>query len=304
MEVRQLTSSTEPVLLDFEGLHVPVHYKPGSTETLVILFHGALVRERRPFPFFQPHFPIAFGAHQLSVSDLSLTKDAKLKAGWYIGAHDIPLQKLLPRLFGEICEHLGIKRTIYFGASSGGFAALLYSHVHPGSLALVANPQINLSTYLPSPVDRYRQACWPGAADRAALAKRVCINIADLYAASVPNYVCLLNAAGDRFHVYHQTLELAGRLPPEARNRVVLHSDHYGILGHSGSIPYAACVPWLEAAMHAPDWDADAILMKYDQLRRPPPPVNAARAVAGPAVSIEDLRLADAIAAWQLRPQA
>lgn len=303
MEVRQLITSTEPVQLDFAGLHVPVHYKPGSTQTLVILFHGALGRDRRPFPFFQPHFPNAFGAHQLSVSDLSLTKDPALKAGWFVGADGIPLQSLLPRMFSEVCAHLDIKRTIYFGASAGGFAALLYSHAHPGSLALVANPQINLTTYLQSPVDQYREACWPGTADQDELAKRVCLNVADLYAASVPNHVCLLNAAGDRFHIYHQTLELASRLPPDARNRVVLHSDYYGIRGHSGSIPHAACVPWLKAAVHAPNWYADAILMKYDQFRRPPAPANIAPAAAGQVALAEDLRLADAIAAWQLQPQ-
>lgn len=305
MDVRQLTTSTEPVWLDFDGLKVPVHYKPGSTQTLVVLFHGALGRDRRPFPFFQPHFPNAFGAHQLSVCDLSLTKSPELKAGWFLGAEDIPLQTALPRLFREVCAQLGITRTIYFGASAGGLAALRYSHAHPGSLALVANPQINLLNYLPSPVDQYREACWPGVADQAELARRVCINVADLYAASVPNHVCLLNAAGDRFHIYQQTLELANRLPAESRNRVVLHSDYYGIRGHSGSIPHAACVPWLKATVHAPNWYADAILMKYDQFRRPSAPAAPVKqASPEPSMSAEDLRVADAIAAWQLRAQS
>lgn len=303
MDVRRLLSSTEPTDLDFEGLRVPVHYKPGSTQTLVILFHGALDRERRPFPFFQPHFSNAFGAHQISVADISLTKAPDLKAGWYIGAEDIPLQKQLPRLFAEIGAHLDIKRTIYFGASAGGFAALHYSHAHPGSLALVANPQINLLTYLHGPVDQYRQACWPRVADQDELARQVCLNVVDLYAASTPNHVCLLNSAGDRFHIYQQTLEMANRLQSDARNRVVLHSDYYGVRGHSGSIPLTACVPWLKAAVYAPNWYADSLLTKFDQFRRPSAPANALRATSVSPAAQEDLRLADAIADWQLRGQ-
>lgn len=307
IDLQDLPSHSAPVLVEFEGLQLPVHYRKGSAPTLVIVFHGAVDQAKRPLPFFQPHFTASSGAHQLAISDPTLGCSTELKAAWFAGAHDLPLQALLPRFFARMAELLRVRRTIYFGASAGGFAALFYSHAHPNSLALVANPQINLLNYLEGPITQYRQLCWPQAADNAALAPLVCVNVANLYAQSVPNFVCLLNATGDRYHLYNQTLELAGRLRPDARNRVIMHSDFYGIPGHSGSIPMPVCVPWLKAAMFAPNLYADSILTKLHQQRAPTVPAPAAPAAAahaarGPAP--EDLRLAEAVAQWQLEQQA
>ena len=202
---------------------------------------------------------------------------------------------------------LRVRRTIYFGASAGGFAALFYSHAHANSLALVANPQINLLNYLEGPINLYRQQCWPQADDIAALGRLVCVDVAALYAQSVPNFVCLLNAAGDRYHVYNHTLELARRLKPQGRNRVILHSDFYGIPGHSGSIPMQVCTPWLKAAVYAPNLYADSILTKRHSLHGPAvpaPEVAAAPVRAARGLAAEDLSLAEAVAQWQLKPQA
>jgi len=307
IDLQDLASHSTPVLVEFEGLQLPVHYRPGSAPALVIVFHGAVDQAKRPLPFFQPHFSAAMGAHQLAISDPTLARSAELKAAWFAGAHDLPLQALLPRFFASVTALLRVRRTIYFGASAGGLAALFYSHAHPNSLALVANPQINLLNYLEGPINLYRRLCWPQADNSAALARLACINVADLYAQSVPNFVCLLNATGDRYHLYNQTLELASRLKPEARNRVILHSDFYGIPGHSGSIPMPVCTPWLKAAIHAPNLYADSVLTKLHQLRTPAAttpaaPDTPARAARGPGP--EDLRLSEAVAQWQLRQQA
>lgn len=308
IDIKDLPSSTSPVVVDYEGLKLPVHYRRGSNQTLIIVFHGAVDQSKRPLPFFQPHFTVAAGAHQLAISDPTLSRSTELKAAWFAGAHDLPLQQVLPRFFMRLAELLKVKRTIYFGASAGGFAALLYSHAHPNSLALAANPQVNLLNYLEAPISLYRTTCWPEAADNPALAKLTCVNLADLYASSVPNFVCLLNAAGDRYHLYGQTLELVNRLKPEARNRVILHSDYYGIPGHSGSIPMQACTPWLKAAMYAPNLYADSILTKLHQLRAPVPapaaPADASKRPASTGPDAEDLRLAKAVAQWQLEPRA
>ena len=304
IDIAALPASTQPVVVDYEGLQLPVHYRRGSNKTLIIVFHGAVDQAKRPLPFFQPHFTVAAGAHQLSISDPTLARSTELKAAWFAGAHDLPLQKLLPRFFMRLAELLKVKRTIYFGASAGGFAALLYSHAHPNSLALAANPQVNLLNYLEAPISLYRSTCWPDAADNQSLAQQACVNVADLYASSVPNFVCLLNAAGDRYHPYGQTLELVTRLKPEARNRIILHSDYYGIPGHSGSIPMQVCTPWLKAAMYAPNLYADSILTKLHQLRAPVAPAASPAAPAKPGLDPEDLRMTDAVAQWQLEPRA
>jgi hypothetical protein len=127
------------------------------------------------------------------------------------------------------------------------------------------------------------------------------VNVADLYAQSVPNFVCLLNSAGDRYHLYNQSLDLVRSLKPDARNRVVFHCDYYGIPGHSGSIPMPACTPWLKAAMYAPNLYADSILTKLHQLKAPAAPsATAASPARSPALDGEELRLADAVTQWEL----
>lgn len=306
ISIDELPAAIGPVRVDFDGLPLDVSYKPGSRPILFVIFHGAVDQKTRPLPFFQAHFSAAFGAHQLSMSDPTLTRSPDLKTGWYAGTDDLPLQQLLPRFFERVSDALSVKRVVYFGGSAGGFAALFYSHAHPGSLALAANPQTTLHSYLPGPVTTYRETCWPGLAGNGDLDERICTNVADRYAESMPNFVCLLNSSGDRFHLFNQTLEFVGRLKPEARNRLVFHSDFYGVLGHSGSIPPARCTPWLKAAVYARNWYADSILTKLHQFR----PEGAARAPVPAAggsttdtVDSEDLRLNEAVTAWQLRSE-
>jgi hypothetical protein len=305
IDLLELRSSSEPVLIEFEGIRVPVRFKQGSTDTLVVLFHGAVDQKKRPVPFFQSPFSDAFGAHQLSISDPCLSsKSPRLKATWYAGSPNVPLQKLLPGFFQRVCEALSIKRTIYFGGSSGGFAALFYSHAHAGSLALVANPQISLRKYLQGPVTMYRETCWPRLTSNDELYTRVCCDIAALYEPSMPNFVCLLNSSGDRSHIFDQTLELASRLKPEHQGQLILDFSFHGILGHSGSVPLQSCVPWLEAAIHAPDLYADSILSKFHELRTGPGAAPKSPVTNGPksppAAVPDDLRIAEALAAWQL----
>lgn len=307
IDIRQLPKSFEPVLIEFEGVRIPVRYSRGVTDTLVVLFHGAVDQAKRPLPFFQSPFSNAFGAHQISVSDPCLSKSTTLASTWYIGSHDMPLQRLLPAFFQRVCEVLSIKRTIYFGGSAGGFAALFYSHAHPGSLALVANPQITLRKYSQAPVAKYREACWPSLATNDDLYAHACCDIASLYEASMPNFACLLNSSGDRGHFYAQTLELASRLKPNQQRQFILDCSFYGILGHSGSVPVQACVPWLKAAVHARNLYADSILSKFHQFRAVPaatPSCVANATMKQIAPSGDDMRVAEALAAWQLNSAA
>lgn len=305
IELKDLALHSTPVQLEFEGLRLPVLYRQGSTSTLVVVFHGAVDQAKRRLPAFQPFFSDVAGAHQLAISDPTLTKSTALKAAWFAGSADLPLQQVMPRLLARVSQMLGVRRTIYFGASAGGFAALFYSHAHPNSLALVVNPQINLLTYLQGPITLYRETCWPRVKATAELASVACVNVADLYAQSVPNFVCVLNATGDRYHIYNQTLEFARRLPSAERDRVVLHNDFYGIPGHSGSIPMQACMPWLKAAMSAPSLYADAILTRLHELRvaSAQPGATQSASDAKGVLDAEDMRLSAEVARWH-REQA
>lgn len=69
----------EHALVDLDGVGLPVHYRAGSRDRLIVLFHGAVDQKVRSRPHFKPHFPQVFGAHQLAGSDVCLHRSDELK---------------------------------------------------------------------------------------------------------------------------------------------------------------------------------------------------------------------------------
>ena len=157
--VDKIIQLKEPQIVNIHGCDVPVHFKKGDVDALIILFHGGMDRSKRAFPFFQPFLP--FRAHQISISDPTLFESASLASGWYLGAEGKNLPGALAQLFQDLSQKLNAKRRIYVGGSAGGFAALLYSHFDPGSIAIPSNPQTNLATYVNSNVAKFQETCWP-----------------------------------------------------------------------------------------------------------------------------------------------
>jgi len=302
IKLEDISSISKPSIVDYEGVDIPIYYKRGSNQKLIVIFHGAVDQTVRKIPFFQSHLDGLQGVHQISIADPTLARNSKLKTSWYLGANDIPLQKILPQFFQDLCKHLKVKRTIYFGASSGGHAALHYSHRHPESLAVAANPQTTLSDFLESAVGNYRVYCWPELKQNSELTSVVAVDLGELYAESVPNFVCIINSCGDRYHLFKQTMPLMSKIQIQGRNKFILHCDFYGVLGHSGAIPYKSCAAWIDAATQAPDFRPDNILKTYYQLsdkiaNASAAPV-AAQALAEP--SDDDIRVARALRNWQI----
>lgn len=299
-------AADEPRLVPFEDLDLQIHFKRGTSRALVIIFHGAVDQAKRRPPFFQPHFEEAFGAHQLTISDPSLTLHRDLKAAWYAGGIRMRLQQILPRFFQEVAGMLESTRTIYFGASSGGHAALYYSHCHAGSLALAVNPQINLDTWLPASMQTYARHCWPGTRVDD-LSNVIVSDLRSIYSKGMGNHVCLLNSAGDRYHLFNQTQPFLAAIPTQSRERIVFHSEFYGVLGHSGSIPYAACQPWLKVAVQSPTFMADDLLLTRHRLLDASLTAEHGRAeTSSPNSSTpspRELELSALVRDWQLRQQ-
>lgn len=294
----------EHAWVEIDGFRLPVHYQAGSTDTLIVLFHGAVDQKLRPRPHFQPHFRHVFGAHQLAVSDISLHRSDELKLGWYLGTDDLPLPGLLARYFHRLAQTGRFKRIIFFGASGGGHAALYHSFHQPGSLALVVNPQIDLGAFQPRDLfDDYRRLCWPAVADIEQLRTLVPFDLRSTYAGPMRNFVCVLNSSGDRHHVFDQTAGLMSCIPAASRNRVVFHADYYGVPGHAVSVPYKSCVPWIKACVHSPNLFADSILKKLHQFAsaaasaQPNAPASQPRAAL---INGDDLRINELLLAHQL----
>lgn len=246
---------------------------------VVINFHGAVDRKTRKIPVFINFLPGLTGmAHQISVADPSVQEDGATNIAWYAGDAGFDAQAVLPAVFRGLAEELGAARTLYFGTSGGGFAALYYAHRHPGSFAVAGNPQVAIERYhLGHAIRRYRTQCWPGLAADAPLTDVTCADLAPLYAKGFDNTVIYVQSMGDRMHFENQMMHfVAGLSQADKRDRFLLHSDFWGRMGH---IPVPRdYLRWIQAVCTSPGPDIADILTMWHGLE----PVAAAPAAGRP----------------------
>lgn len=272
---KPLTEGQREVMIG--TIRVPLDVRVGQGETLVVLFHGGMKRDKRPFPFFQPFFPVV--AHQMAISDPTMFADPSMPTGWYIGSEGEDLPRHLSALIRNEAARLGCARRIYIGGSAGGFAALMYARLDPGSIAIAANPQTRLQSYfIPSGVELFRRACWPSADSVAALARIAPIDVCAQYAQGFDNHVIYIQSAGDHDHVQGQMAPFLAAIDAAHADRAVFDVGYWGIPGHSGSAPPRAWLPWLRAALATPEVTSAALLETRHALAE-----QAATAPARPA---------------------
>ena len=92
---------------------------------------------------------------QLSISDPLMMLPGDHTLAWYLGGENFPLQDLLEELFSKVVKIGGFKRVVFFGSSGGGFAALYYASVLPGSVAVPVHPQTSIQNYYSSHIEHY-----------------------------------------------------------------------------------------------------------------------------------------------------
>ncbi|MDU8914029.1 hypothetical protein [Aestuariicoccus sp. MJ-SS9] len=218
------------------------------------------------------------------------------EAGWYSGAAGQNMQGILRAFFAEIRTRLNVRRRVYVGASSGGFAALLYSHADPGSIAVSAILQIVLRNHYRVSVNRYRHECWRDCATIPDMDDKANFDLAALYGKGFENNVIYVQSGGDRFHMINHLAPFLAVMDEEAMSRVVFDIGFWGKLGHSGATPTPAFLPWVEAALTSEEMTADALLeTRFDLLKRD---MKSSRIAApetvtppAPGPSADDLRL-------------
>jgi len=257
----------------YEGIDIPVLYSRGMNDVLVVIFHGATDQDKRPYPFFQTLGPSVAGEHRLSIADPTLSVDKKLVAGWYCGHHNMVLQKILPRFFEDLKKSLGIKRIVFTGGSSGGFAALFYSFHVSDSAALALSPQTNLDNYLPTAVGSYTKCCWPEMDDESKLSSKITTDLRTIYAQKMDNLAIILNSSGDWAHVNTQSAPLLAAVDAKDHQTIILQAKWYGVPRHSGSVPYTEAAPWIMTLCNTDAWDAASVLASYTSYA----PVQSAR---------------------------
>lgn len=253
---------------------IEVHFKfwrgPRDNAPLVVRFHGAIQRDKRPLPAFQENLRKFSGsAHQLTICDPTMTSREGFSCAWFTGHDALDTQALLSGFIDTVLETLSPSRTIYLGSSSGGFAALYFSHRHPGSIAVVMVPQTSLERhFIRVPVDRYLKHCWPGLT-LAEVASRVCTDVCELYADKFQNTVIYIQSQGD---FRHNALQLQPFMAaclstgnPE-NEKLILVSDYWGVPGHAGAVPPGGYLSWVEAAISSPDTELTSLLQTHHAL--------------------------------------
>jgi hypothetical protein len=148
-------------VIDCGGLPLEILYKPKNCEITSIVFNAALGQATQEIPRFMagPTFE-GLATNTVSVFDASLYTDDSLQLAWYAGSRAFRMQKVLPSILEKFVRAAGGNRTLLFGASGGGFAALYYAQFFTGSQVVVINPQTILENYIPRVVQHYLSVCW------------------------------------------------------------------------------------------------------------------------------------------------
>ncbi len=247
-------------LIASDGGELPVSVRLGDPSTLVFSFTGAAANRAN---FTLPHFAVHGLAGYVSAtiigfSDPSLPRNDDLKAAWFAGHDGFPLQRFLPGLIRQMIDSLGATRIAFVGGSSGGFAALYYSWHIPGSVAIVTNPQTNFHRYMPAPIADYRTVCWPSLTENDALDSVIDTDLCALYAERFDNSVIYLQVSSDYSHLQGQFVPFVAALPRDFAKRLIVRMANWGRWGHKPA-PANIWIPWVRAALRAPDTSATSI---------------------------------------------
>lgn len=196
------------------GLAIPYGVIPGDGDTLLVLFHGAIRRERTALPRIAGYGVAAkLGLPTLAVADATLDLDPRMTLGWYLGSANCDLPAEIARDITDLCEKRGFSTVLLCGSSGGGFAAMATAcHIDSVRTRVLAfNPQTDVRRYYPEASERAIGAVF-GDTQSDGIAERV--NIAGLASAKSSDFhIDLVQNSGDRFHIRYHTAPMLKELP-------------------------------------------------------------------------------------------
>lgn len=193
---RRRDSAVHSILLD--GRPLDVKFEDRGHDATLVSFHAAMKPSKLTLPVFtgagvSEKLPV----NRLFVCDPSLYLHTGLTLGWFAGNSGQPrLQQAISAIIGALVT--APERTILFGASGGGFAAMHYATSLPGSLAVPINPQTSLARYNPAVLERYLKVAWQG---RKLDELGITHDLVQVYAAGADNAVRYVQNTGDASHM-------------------------------------------------------------------------------------------------------
>ncbi|RVV99350.1 hypothetical protein EKE94_01255 [Mesobaculum littorinae] len=231
---------------------IPVRFKRGAANAaaLIVNFHGAIDKKTRKVPAFIPWLPVPpASAHQISIADPIIEGHEDLSIAWYAGSEHFDLQAQLHEMLDEFSDLLGVSRTIFFGTSGGGFAALFnaWKAESDSSIAIVGNPQTNILNYYKGHVDRYQACCWPSSSDAEGISESICHDVAELFSKAFTKTVIYIQSTADTFHMSNHMTPFLQKTAGVKGDRLILDVGFWGGFRHAPEM--RAYLPWIRAAL-------------------------------------------------------
>ena len=186
-------------------LDVVALYAPKVSKTLIVSFHGSLVRSKFQLPRFEWRRTLGnLDAGVLLIADTTLELAENIPLGWYIGTTEQDLPDEIAAVVKQVAAEGGYEHIVLTGSSGGGYAAMAVSRRIPDSLAVSFSPQTRVGDYIPWVHKVFVKAAFPGYATidavEADFPERV--NLRRLYAElEIPNYVRYVQNSNDIGHV-------------------------------------------------------------------------------------------------------
>lgn len=204
----------------------------------MVTFHAALSRELTPLPMFAGAKVTGdHGVNRIFVSDPGLYSGDDVRIAWFSGTAELPLQQILPGVLGHLIDSAGGRRTLFWGPSAGGFAALFYSKFFPGSTAVPINPQTDLSKFGYQNQRNYTRAAFAAETPEehdSVFAHVICSDLRKHYSGRVDNFILYVQNSTDT-HVEHHMRPFLDSLDSLARVRTITSHD-WGV-GHVAPPP-------------------------------------------------------------------
>ncbi|WP_207022032.1 hypothetical protein [Phycicoccus sp. DTK01] len=173
----------------------------GSDVTFVS-FHAAVARDGLTIPHFTGASLAARQANRILVSDPCLAEGVLL--AWFAGSTSVSQQRI-HEFIRRLVELSGARHTVFFGGSGGGYASLDIAPTHPGSVAVVANPQTSVLRFYPRWWQPYAAQCWGATGsedDMAEVLRRHTRDMVEVYGDDRPDVdVVYLQNRADEHHV-------------------------------------------------------------------------------------------------------
>ena len=236
--------------LEDNGIVFPVRVKLNQgSDRLFVMLNGAVDRQKERLPkFARWNWGKMLRGHVIAVCDPTLYLDERLRLGWFLGSAAASALPGLTKIAETAAAGLGIAsgRTIFYGSSGGGFAAVAGAASMQDGRAIAINPQTDITAYFPGVIADLRDVLGGEAAfeDVCRDDRRIRLQaaIADARSAGRNGRFVFLQNTVDKFHHAHHYSVLAKSLPFPVEGgfssqRDVLSMTYGSPEGHSAEPP-------------------------------------------------------------------